>query len=60
MNKDYYCEECGGLFWIDCNGIANHIDEKNFDIDYDKDEDHVPYEYEVDDDKELHNLNYLL
>ena len=37
------CHQCGGEFTIDAAGVAQHLTDDG-EIDYDKDEDHVPYE----------------
>ena len=35
------CDQCGGEFEIDGNGVTNHINDNG--IDHDMDADHVPY-----------------
>lgn len=45
-----FCHQCGSEFGIDESGVANHLDPSSpTGIDHDADEDHVPYELEVED-----------
>lgn len=44
MNRQmFYCFECGQPFAVDVDsGVSNHLTSSG-DVDYDADEDHVPY-----------------
>lgn len=42
METRYWCHECGKAFTLDDNGVSYHQD-KNGNIDYDLDRDHVAF-----------------
>ena len=39
-----YCFECDKNFIINEDGTAQHVKDDGVEIDYDEDEDHVPYQ----------------
>jgi hypothetical protein len=39
-----YCFECDKHFIINEDGTAQHVKDDGIEIDYDEDEDHVPYQ----------------
>lgn len=45
------CAQCGGRFFQDASGVANHVDDVG-EVDHDQDADHVPYASEDDGDDE--------